>query len=547
MSENTTGLKFDDTIHCRFYSLSQSSDLEQLCESINRAILSKSQGYVWNRDEFRVNIPLHQLENNGKIPHLISVTCFGDNIEDEWFIVHLIFELTRMFSDLIVHAEDSDGSFLLIEAADYLPPWLNPDNAENRVLIYQNNIHIITPELVKLENHLEICDAVKLVSYNCEKTNACIDIQNAIKKKISGYPQKIKDNMHMAIVSLPVEIAAILKLRPSIISPIVNSYCNLDALEAKNCRNIDYTNCVLTQIQFTKYLYAMLMHSKLIQKGRYNIPETDKRAQLGFKLTCGYNVIMKQNSKDIFNTLEYKKYMSNLSKTGYFKDNIEGSKEYTKLLEKAKSFFFSTECPMNTHIINEITHLKSDKLFEEIKQSIVKCDNSKLYEDDDDWLNICPDELNNILISNYDKSTKINNKDWDSPQNISSALTDFLKKSSDFEGIERIEDVEDNNIDFDAEQFTMCLEKFLNIATSNVDIELSEDSENYEDNDEICQEIEKELSSKLCSAPSNVDDKTVLDNLVQSMKEEGLSGPSSNVLKTIGICKTDLLDSDDDE
>jgi len=28
---------------------------------------------------------------------------------------------------------DSDGEFLLIEAADYLPKWLNPDTAENRV------------------------------------------------------------------------------------------------------------------------------------------------------------------------------------------------------------------------------------------------------------------------------------------------------------------------------------------------------------------------------------------------------------------------------
>jgi len=29
--------------------------------------------------------------------------------------------------------QDSDGEFLLIEAAEYLPKWLNPDTAENRV------------------------------------------------------------------------------------------------------------------------------------------------------------------------------------------------------------------------------------------------------------------------------------------------------------------------------------------------------------------------------------------------------------------------------
>lgn len=29
--------------------------------------------------------------------------------------------------------EDNDGEFLLIEAADYLPKWLNPETSENRV------------------------------------------------------------------------------------------------------------------------------------------------------------------------------------------------------------------------------------------------------------------------------------------------------------------------------------------------------------------------------------------------------------------------------
>ena len=29
---------------------------------------------------------------------------------------------------------DNDGQFLLIEAAEYLPNWLNPDKSENRVM-----------------------------------------------------------------------------------------------------------------------------------------------------------------------------------------------------------------------------------------------------------------------------------------------------------------------------------------------------------------------------------------------------------------------------
>jgi len=29
--------------------------------------------------------------------------------------------------------DDNDGEFLLIEAADFLPKWLSPENSENRV------------------------------------------------------------------------------------------------------------------------------------------------------------------------------------------------------------------------------------------------------------------------------------------------------------------------------------------------------------------------------------------------------------------------------
>lgn len=32
-----------------------------------------------------------------------------------------------------VRIEDNDGEFLLIEAADFLPKWLDPDNSANRV------------------------------------------------------------------------------------------------------------------------------------------------------------------------------------------------------------------------------------------------------------------------------------------------------------------------------------------------------------------------------------------------------------------------------
>ena len=58
---------------------------------------------------------------------------YGDSVEDEWVVVYLLRELSRQFTEAWVRVTDSDGEFLLIEAANVLPKWVNPDVAEHRV------------------------------------------------------------------------------------------------------------------------------------------------------------------------------------------------------------------------------------------------------------------------------------------------------------------------------------------------------------------------------------------------------------------------------
>lgn len=60
-------------------------------------------------------------------------TDYGDSVEDEWLIVYILRELSQQFSDAWIRIVDTDGEFLLIEAANVLPPWLNPEVAEHRV------------------------------------------------------------------------------------------------------------------------------------------------------------------------------------------------------------------------------------------------------------------------------------------------------------------------------------------------------------------------------------------------------------------------------
>jgi hypothetical protein len=58
--------------------------------------------------------------------YLHGVTNYGDSVEDEWLIVYML------------KVVDTDGEFLLIEAANALPRWLNPEIADNRVDIQGN-------------------------------------------------------------------------------------------------------------------------------------------------------------------------------------------------------------------------------------------------------------------------------------------------------------------------------------------------------------------------------------------------------------------------
>lgn len=154
----------EDTIQCNFYltavNYTESAFLEELCNSVNKTIQKLSEGYIWHRDEFKVYVPLNKEKHGTKLilrfgkhlimhnitlikclllsdcsPQLVSTTCFGDNIEDEWLIVYLILEVTKVHSNLIAQVQDNDGYFLLIEAADFLPAWANPDTTENRVII----------------------------------------------------------------------------------------------------------------------------------------------------------------------------------------------------------------------------------------------------------------------------------------------------------------------------------------------------------------------------------------------------------------------------
>jgi len=49
---------------------------------------------------------------------------------------------SHIYYVFIFRIRDRDGEFLLIEAADSLPKWLNPDTAENRVAFIRHILYL---------------------------------------------------------------------------------------------------------------------------------------------------------------------------------------------------------------------------------------------------------------------------------------------------------------------------------------------------------------------------------------------------------------------
>lgn len=544
----------EDTVYCTFYSLSllERSQWVSLCDQINETILTLSKDYIWHRDVFKVFLPLYENKNLHNYPmHLISVTCFGDNIEDEWFIVYLVKNITKLYTNIVVQIKDSDGEFLLIEAANYLPSWANSNTTENRVFIYNNNLHIIPPHVASIDEKLEISEALKYLEIN-KDTKSTHEIENAISLRIEKFSKHLSDYFHTSVVRLPIEVATLLKLEPQYIANFINAYCNHE--ESKSCPVINYENLVDVPVKFTKFLYAILMQSKPIKHFSKRKSTNDKSTLLGLKISYGYQIIT-NSSNEVFLTNAYNKFIATLRNNGYFKGNLEGSRDYQQLLEKAKDYFLNTECSVSSNASYNIAKtLSSENFTQEMENIKNNSTNLDFSDDNDDWMTIHPDELNNTLNSRYGQKSKFTVKSEITPESITKDLNNFLNNTSNFEGIES-EYTDNNTIEFEADEFQSCIEKFLGLLTMNQndvqeESDLLDDEDCISENGDITEELEEEMKSKLGNddIDSLHNQKNILQNFLESIKEEkAASGPSSNLLQSIGLRKTELLDSDDDD
>jgi hypothetical protein len=106
-----------------FIRLDGTEDIEDIYTKLVERTEELSSSYIWNNEPFQLSKPTscHSAERLFRS----TGTCdYGDNVEDEWYIVYILNALTLEYPGrLAAQVNDSDGEFLLIHAANFLPAW----------------------------------------------------------------------------------------------------------------------------------------------------------------------------------------------------------------------------------------------------------------------------------------------------------------------------------------------------------------------------------------------------------------------------------------
>lgn len=238
-------------------------------------------------------------------------------MEDEWLIVYMLRDLTKQFLNLWVRVSDSDGEFLLVEAANVLPKWLNPENDTNRAWIHAGKLRIIPLQRDSdvQSNKITMWDALEMLQSAPENTVHSTFIEAEAFYRLEKYPGQIQESLHYGVVTIPRRLAYVIHELPKSIAPAVEAFYLRDPVSTKpldsaSTERLTFPprDLVDLSVKFTKVLYAQLKSQQfspspawqdlLTSSEREAASGTNETAQkkhvrleLGMKVTCGFEML----------------------------------------------------------------------------------------------------------------------------------------------------------------------------------------------------------------------------------------------------------------
>ncbi|KAF8475557.1 SGT1 protein-domain-containing protein [Kalaharituber pfeilii] len=303
----------DDTVQYSIYILQPGhhlktqlkSKLEDVRKAATKLVHDWGEDYIWQRDEFKLEF--QELEG---LPYLYGETEFGDSIEDEWFIVAILRELSKNFPELWIRVADNDGEFLLIEAANALPSWVKPEIMDNRVWINSGQLVLLAEK--NATTAITLKTALDMIrSSNKQQIQRIRLIEEEAFYRVSKFPAAARDHLHYGLAKIPRKVALILRERPQYISAAVEQFYLRDPISLKACkamRIFDPSDSVTVSVRFTKVLYAQLRSQDFDPPAGvgFTIPVRPQggaqskefiAADVGMKVACGFEMLVDSEIK----------------------------------------------------------------------------------------------------------------------------------------------------------------------------------------------------------------------------------------------------------
>lgn len=235
----------------------------------------------------------------------------------------MIRELTKQFPSLWARISDSDGEFLLVEAANVLPKWLSPENDANRAWIHGGQLRIIPlqPDCPSTSKRITLPEAVRAIQSTAQSLIHSSFVEAEAFYRLEKYPGQIQDSIHQAVVTIPRRLAYVLHELPKAIAPAVEAFYLRDPLSLKRLESTsgDHltfppSDLVDVSVKFTKVLYAQLKCQrfgppplwlpKFASLDKEVAPTSSQRGEnirnmleLGMKVTCGFEMLVVNASK----------------------------------------------------------------------------------------------------------------------------------------------------------------------------------------------------------------------------------------------------------
>ena len=185
--------------------------IDQLQETVTRHLNEWSGSHAW-RD---AGAPCYNLK--GCKAHLAAEITISD-LDDEWLLVSLLADLTRM-ERVACRVTDSDGEFLLVDAADHLPDWLEPDAAVGRTWLVDGSVAVVLDAPggpLPLQKGLGLCSSSRDNAASREATAALRRREQSLKE---GAQTCVLGRRQNVVVAMPSHAWRVFRRAPRLLGP----------------------------------------------------------------------------------------------------------------------------------------------------------------------------------------------------------------------------------------------------------------------------------------------------------------------------------------